>query len=326
MGTSRKRRVHSVSAELIGKSREAALTAVQVFNNPLVRFKSETFIVLMIIAWTYMLHAYYRKNKIEYPYFEQRGKRRRFHRTKHGRYKYWELERCLNDKKSPLDKATASNLRFLIALRNIIEHEMATGLDNYLSGRYQACALNYYHYIRELFYVESDLERNLSYSIQFLELSREQVTRIPKRESVPENLQAFIADFDNALEEDEYNNERYSFRLLFTRKLANRKGQADSVVEFIDPKSELGETIQMQYWFKKEVERPKFIPSEIVKMMKEEGFPKFNMHHHTVLWKEHDGKNPSKGLGISIANTWFWYESWLEIVRQHCLDNADSYT
>lgn len=98
MGSNRKRRVHSISAELIRKSREAALTAVQVFNNPLVKFKSETFIVPMIIAWMYMLHAYYRQNKIEYRYYELRGKRRRFHRTKHGRYKYWELERCLNEK------------------------------------------------------------------------------------------------------------------------------------------------------------------------------------------------------------------------------------
>lgn len=326
MGTTRKRRVHSVSVELIRKSREAALTAVQVFNNPLVKFKSETFIVLMIIAWTYMLHSYFRQNKIEYRYYEQRGERRRFHRTKQGRYKYWELERCLNDKESPLDKATASNLRFLIALRNVIEHEMAMGLDNYLSGRYQACALNYYHYIRELFNVEPYLEQNLAYSIQFVELSREQVTGIPVRESVPENLQAFIADFDNGLNEDEYNSERYSYRLLFTRKLANRKGQADSVIEFIDPKSELGETIQTQYWFKKEVERPKFIPSEIVKLMRSEGYPKFNMHHHTVLWKELDGKNSGKGLGTCIANAWYWYESWLEIVREHCQENADLYT
>lgn len=213
----------------------------------------------------------------------------------------------------------------MIALRNVTEHEMAIGLDNYLSGRYQASALNYYHYIKELFGVEPDLERNLAYSIQFVELSREQVIGIPIKESVPEHLQTFIADFDNGLEEDEYNSERYPYRLLFTRKLANRKGQADSVIEFIDPKSELGEAIQTQYWFKKEVERPKFIPSEIVKAMQSEGYPKFNMHHHTVLWKEHDGKNPSKGLGTRIANTWYWYESWLEVVREHSRANADSY-
>ena len=44
------RRVFSVKEELLKKSREAALAAVQVFNNPNVTFKSETYAVLMVIA------------------------------------------------------------------------------------------------------------------------------------------------------------------------------------------------------------------------------------------------------------------------------------
>ena len=44
---------------LLSKSREAALNAVQTFNNPLTAFKAETFIVLMVIAWMYLLHAYF---------------------------------------------------------------------------------------------------------------------------------------------------------------------------------------------------------------------------------------------------------------------------
>ena len=51
------RRVHSITASLVSQSRDAALAAVQVFNSPLIAFKSETFIVLMHVAWTYLLHA-----------------------------------------------------------------------------------------------------------------------------------------------------------------------------------------------------------------------------------------------------------------------------
>ena len=51
----------SVHKELLRKSREAALNSVQTFNNPLTTFKTETFIVLMNIAWLYLLHAYYRR-------------------------------------------------------------------------------------------------------------------------------------------------------------------------------------------------------------------------------------------------------------------------
>ena len=54
------RRVGSVKQELLQKSKEAALSAVQIFNNPNISFKAETYIVLMIIAWTYLLHAFCR--------------------------------------------------------------------------------------------------------------------------------------------------------------------------------------------------------------------------------------------------------------------------
>ena len=130
----RTRRVGSLKAELITKSREAALGAIRIFNDPQVTFKSESFIVLMTIAWTYLLHAYYRKEGIEYRYFRQRKSRRVFDRTKQGVHKYWELERCLNDDACPIDKNSCNNLRFLIGLRHEIEHQMTLNLDNYLRG------------------------------------------------------------------------------------------------------------------------------------------------------------------------------------------------
>tara|TARA_R110002096_G_scaffold377102_1_gene570981 strand:- start:596 stop:811 length:216 start_codon:yes stop_codon:yes gene_type:complete len=63
-----KRKFKSVKAELLTKSREAMLSAVQIFNNPNIQFKSESFIVLSNIAWMYLLHAYFRDKKIEYRY------------------------------------------------------------------------------------------------------------------------------------------------------------------------------------------------------------------------------------------------------------------
>ena len=70
----RKRRIGSIKSELLKKSREAALSAVQIFNNPNIAFKSESYIVLMVIAWTYLLHAYYRESGVEYRYYRQQGK------------------------------------------------------------------------------------------------------------------------------------------------------------------------------------------------------------------------------------------------------------
>ena len=39
--------------ELLIKSREAMLSAVQIYNNPQITFKSETFISLAVISWTF---------------------------------------------------------------------------------------------------------------------------------------------------------------------------------------------------------------------------------------------------------------------------------
>ena len=43
----------------------------------------------MVIAWTYLLHAYYRGKNVEYRYYWQGPKRRVFDRTKRGAYKHW---------------------------------------------------------------------------------------------------------------------------------------------------------------------------------------------------------------------------------------------
>ena len=80
--SSRNRSCKSIKDELVKKSREAMLAAVQVYNNPQITFKSETFITLAVISWTYLLHAYYRQNKIEYRYYSQVGKKKIFDRTK----------------------------------------------------------------------------------------------------------------------------------------------------------------------------------------------------------------------------------------------------
>jgi len=322
----RKRSIGSIRSELITKSREAALTAIRVFNDPQVNFKSETFIILMVVAWTYLLHAYYRGKKIEYRYHKLGPKRKVFDRTKHGAYRYWELERCLNDKNCPIDHDTANNLRFLIGLRHEIEHQMTRALDGYLSGRYQACALNYNAYLKKLFGKRSGIDRQLTYSIQFMELSREQVSGSRPEADIPERLRAYVAEFDGALTHEEYNDPKYSYRLLFKRKLVNRAGQADCVVEFIDPKSELAKTIDREYWVKKEVERPKYRAKDVVAKIHEAGFRKFNVYgSHVRMWQQEDAKNPAKSYGVEVQGVWYWYQRWIDRCIELCRAAGDKY-
>lgn len=322
----RNRTVGSLALELLAKSRESALCAIRVFNDPHVSFKSETFIVLMVIAWTYLLHAHYRRKGIEYRHFRQEGKRRSFDRTKQGAFKYWELERCLGDKASPIDKDTANNLRFLIGLRHEIEHQMTRSLDNYLSGRYQACALNYNEYAKKLFGKRYGLDSYLTYSIQFVELSADQFAGPSLNPQIPERLRVYVAQFDAALNHDEYNSPRYSYRLLFKKKLVNRPGQADRVVEFIDPNSELAKSIDKEYWVKKEVERTKYLPSRVAEQVRKAGFPKFKVQpEHVEMWQSEDAKNPAKGYGVKVEGAWYWYENWITRCIELCNLAGDRY-
>ena len=315
----RTRRIGSLKKELIVKSREAALNSIRTFNDPQVTFKSESFIVLMVITWTYLLHAYYRGKNIEYRYFKQKGKRRIFDKTKYGAFKYWQLERCLNDKANPIDKDASNNLRFLIGLRHEIEHQMTLSLDSYLSGRFQACAINYNDYAKKLFGKEYGIDSQVAYSIQFLQLSEEQLSGSLPEAKIPERLRSYITEFDGALSHAEYNSPRYSFRLLFKKKLVNRPGQADRVIEFIDPKSKLAKTIDKEYWVQKEVEKPKYRPTDVVNEVKKAGFTRFRVQpEHLCLWRQEDAKNPAKGYGIEIQGAWYWYQSWVDRCIELC--------
>ena len=313
----RTRSVGSVKTRLVAKAREAALSAIRTYNDPHTTFKSETFIVLMVIAWTYLMHAYFRGKGVEYRYFTQSAKRRVFDRTKRGAYKYWELEQCLNCAESPIDKDTANNLRFLIGLRHEVEHEGSQALDSHLSARYQACALNFNHYISELFGARFSLDHQLAHSIQFMRFKPPLEKGPPDK--LPKRVQAYISEFDGVLTHDEYNSDRYAYRLLFKKKLVNRPSQADEVVEFIDPKSELAKEIDKQYWVKKEIERPKYRPTDVVAAVRAAGFPKFSVYSsHVSMWQQEDAKSSGKGYGVEVQGVWYWYQSWIDRCIELC--------
>tara|TARA_R110002072_G_scaffold158989_4_gene310082 strand:+ start:22566 stop:23549 length:984 start_codon:yes stop_codon:yes gene_type:complete len=327
MGKKRVRRVGSVKKELLKKSREAALAAVQIFNNPNITFKSESYIVLMTIAWTYLLHAYYREQGVEYRYFKKTGQRRVFDKTKKGADKHWELERCLNDDNSPIDIDTSNNLKFLIGLRHEIEHQMTTRIDDLLSARFQACCLNYNSYIKELFEKDDGIDKHLSFSLQLSTIDNEQKDMLSDHPELPKHIQSYVQEFDNLLSEDEYASQRYAYRILFVPKTANRKGQADRVIEFVKSDSPLAKNMNTEYAVIKETDRDKFIPSQIVKIMNNQGFVNFSMHDHTTLWQTKDAKNPAKGYGVNVASKyWHWYQSWVDIVLDHCNQNRQKYT
>ena len=319
----RKRRVKSVKTELIKKSCEAMLAAVQIYNNPQVTFKAESFITLSVIGWTYLLHAFFRSKGIDYRYYRYVGKKKVYDKTKYGAYKHWELERCLNEKDCPLDSDTITNLRFLIGVRHEIEHQMTDKIDEFLSAKLQACALNFDYYICKLFGDKYNLSKELSLAIQFSPLTPEQRDMLHDNLHITSNVKNFVVDFENVLSEEALASSRYAYRVLFVPINAKRKGQADQVVEFIKSDSPLAEGIEKTYAILKETEKRKYLPSEIVSLMKKKGYDKFSINKHTELWKSRNAKDPKYSFGVLISKTWYWYETWLKEVQKHCEEHAD---
>ncbi|MEE9553676.1 MAG: DUF3644 domain-containing protein [candidate division Zixibacteria bacterium] len=309
------RTIYSERIDLILKGREAMLSAVQIYNNPLILFKTESFIVLSLIAWTYLIHAHYRAKGIDYRYYSTSGKRKRYVRNPDGSTKYWDLSKCISIAECPLDKDTINNINFLIGLRNQIEHRKANGLDSYMSARYQASALNFNFYLKKLHGDKYSLDNNLALSLQFAELDYGQSEVVKDKEGlIPQNVISYVAGFDSRLSESEIKNERFAYRLLFTKVLAKRKGQADRVIEFIDPTSELAKNISKEYWIKQETEKPKYLATQIIQKVTDAGIRGFGMYQHTLFWKKHDGKNPSKGFGTVVVKTWYWYQNWIDYI------------
>ncbi len=309
----RQRKCFSYADELLKKSQEAALSAVSIFNNPNITFKAETFIVLMVIAWTYLLHAFYKKNGIDYKYFKKVGRtqRKKYDRTKKGAYKYWELERCLDDEHCPLDKTVIANLKFLIGIRHEVEHQMTTQIDELISAKFQACAINFNSTIEKLFGKKYGLSEKLVMAIQFFGLSEDQIKKLQDYKDVPQNIIDFIADYELNLSEEEKSSPKYSYKVIYIRENVNHEGKADKAYRFIDEKSTIGKEIET-ILIKPGKEAAKYKPKQIVELMHRKGFADFTMHKHTELWQKFNAKNPKLNYGVMMGDgQWYWYHSWL---------------
>ena len=308
--------LHLVTDELLIKAREAMLLAVQSYNNPRTYFRSEVFIVTAVIAWTYLLHAHYRAQSVDYRHKNQK--------TKKGEDKYWELSKCLNARNCPIDDGTKRNLNFLIDIRHEIEHRMTTRIDGALSAKLQACCLNFNRTLKELFGDQYGLDGDLSFALQFSGISMSQKRELFGTGGLPPHVEAVRASFEDGLTKEQYNDQSYAYRVLFVPKVVNKKAQADEVVEFVPADSDEAASLNRVYL--KEIDRPKYRPGLVVEKMRDEGFSRFGMSQHTELWKALSAKDPSKRYGVETeSDGWRWYERWVDAVRQHCEENRERY-
>ncbi len=304
--------LHLIGDELLIKSREAMLHAVQGFNNPRAFFKSEVFIVTAVIAWTYLMHAHFRRVGVDY---RHRSKSTgEVIKTRYGADKHWELEYCIGHSVCPLDEPVKANLKFLIEIRHEIEHQMTRRIDNLIGAKLQACCLNFNAALKRMFGSEYGLDRELGIALQFAGIDKSQRDLLLKDTDLPAHLIAAHLAYEDGLPEAVIRDPKYAYRVAYVERSVNSKGRADQVVEFIRPESLEGQEITSVLL--KEAERKKYKPKDIVKAMKQEGYADFNLYAHQLLWKSADGKNPKHKFGVELRpGDWWWYDKWLDYVR-----------
>ena len=244
-------------------------------------------------------------------------------KTPSGAEKYWELSQCLKHPRCPVEQGARDNLTFLLELRHEIEHRSTSRIDDTISAKLQACCINFNDAIKTLFGAQYALERRLPIALQFVTFSPDQRALLKKATTLPRHVETMMDSFERQLTPEQQADPRFAFGVFMVHKTANRAPGADLAVELVQPGSDIAEKFNMAL---KEVEKRKYLPSEIVAIIKAEGWDRFTMDSHTQLWKRLDARNPRKGYGaVAVGKVWSWYETWLTRVREECQQHPYRY-
>jgi hypothetical protein len=294
--------LHLRGDELLVKAREAMIAAVQTFNGGGLFFRSELYIVTAVIAWTYLLHAYYKREGVDYRYRQRRVVKT----TPSGAEKYWELGQCISFDRCPLEQGVVNNLKFLLEIRHEIEHRSTNRIDDALGAKLQACCINFNEAIKKLFGQQFGLEKQLPLALQFVTFDGSQ-RELLKGVDLPAHVATAMSNFQNALSDEEQQDPKFRYRVAFIPKISGNPKSADLAIEFVKLGS--AEALDVERVLLQETEKPKFTASQIVSRVRAD-HPNFNMHDHTLLARQLDARDPKKGYGVSVAKSWFWYEPW----------------
>lgn len=309
--------------ELLIKAREAMISAVHTFNSAGLTFRAELFIVSAVIAWTYLMHAWFKREGIDYRYTKNQNGEKVVQKTPSGADKYWELGQCLKHARVPMEQGAKDNLLFLLEIRHEIEHRSTSRIDDALSAKLQACCINFNDAIKSMFGAQYALERRLPIALQFVTFSPDQRAILKKAGNLPRHVETMMDNYEQNLTPEQLADPRFAFRVFMVHKTANRSPGADLAVEIVQPGSDIAEKFSMAL---KEVEKKKYLPSDIVRAMGDEGWDRFTMDSHTRLWKRLGAKDPAKGYGaVAVGNQWCWYDTWLNRVREECEQRNDVY-
>ncbi|MEJ2911751.1 DUF3644 domain-containing protein [Pseudoalteromonas sp. C12FD-1] len=276
----------STKGILVHKAKEFALLAVSTYNNPYTEFKTYGFIVNIVIAYTSLFHAIFEKRGTEYFYLDNDGNPILID----GEEKAWELGECSDAYWQGESNAEKANIKFLIGLRNKIEHRSLPAIDLAVCGECQSALSNFETLLVEEFGDDHALTASLAIAMQLTRIS-EQAQLDSLKQLQKENykvVREYMETYRNDLNDDIVQSQKYRIRAFLVPKLGNHAKSTDIAVEFLNVNNLSEEEVanyEQGVAFIKGIENPfKLKPSKVVELVakKSKGF---NMTLHTKCWK-----------------------------------------
>jgi Protein of unknown function (DUF3644) len=289
----------------VRKSVEIFKTAILVYNNNVLSTRSETFIVLSIIAWTYLLHAQLGQESVN-PVYKNADETSVL---VDGQEKLWELSYCIERPEAGLSEPEKDNLKYLIAIRNAIEHRSTEDINDALQAKIQANALNFLKYVKDKFGTKYDFSQDLAFAIQLQALTLQSANVLTGQVPVAKAVAAVNALLEGPMTKAAYNDPAYSFRVYVVPKVTNNAKRADQAVIY----SPVGSQVEVAI---KHVERPKYRMMEAINKLLADDDLTVTRYKFQQAWKQNDLKNPAKGLAVELGGQWFWYQEGIDKIRE----------
>jgi hypothetical protein len=320
---------------LVRKARESALLALQIYNNPTTIFKTEGFIVLMVIAWTALLHAVLKRRGVECHYKGDAGKPILID----GDPKMWELAECLREIFKAEQSPVRTNVEFFIGLRNKIEHRYVPAIDPHVAGECQAMLLNFDDLLSAEFGPYFGIRDSMTLPLQTSTIrSDEQSKALRKLQAGHfEEVKEFVDKFRAGLDSNVGGDQRFAFRVFLVPKVGNHRSSSDLAIEFVKVDSAQADELGKQIVAVKEKHvavhnANLFKPSVVAKEVAKRIAKKFTVNDHTAAWKKYKvrqngfatvGCDPKFCVPDPVHQDYVYTQDWIDLLVQKLSDTAE---
>lgn len=225
------------------KARESALAAIQNYNNPTATFRTGTYLILMIVAYTSLFHAIFEREAVSYVRRNEKGEAQKIA----GGDVLWDAlesaqyyaanysDRYLDDQNPKLLLGMIENIRLLLPIRHVFEHRDMPPLDATLAAHCQSMLFNFETILNKEFTSYYSINSSLAVTLQFSTARNDAAIAAARRFHSQEytELKQYINNFHVGLTDDIIENPAFAFRVWLIPKPAKEARKSDISIEYV---------------------------------------------------------------------------------------------